>query len=116
MSDYNKYRNKAREKITQYGNPITLIHEGEKVYNPSSNEYEGSEERIQGVALQLTYSTRFVDGNNIKMGDIKFMAVLDIKPITDDKLEYNGKTYTIVSIKEVNPNGEEPIYYDIQAR
>ena len=116
MSDYSKYKETARAKITQYGNAITLIHEGEKVYNPTTDSYEGGEQRIQGVALQSTCSTKFVDGNNIKMGDIKFMAVLNRKPITDDKLEYNGKTYNVISVSELNPNGEDPIYYTIQAR
>lgn len=116
MSDYTKYREKARSKITQYGNPIVLVQAGEETYNPSTNQYEKNEVRTNGVALQSRYSTQFIDGTNIKMGDIKFMTVIDKRPVVNDKLEYMGKVYTVINASEVNPNGEEPVYYDIQAR
>lgn len=117
MSDYSKYVEKANIKITQYGNPITLIkRSGEPVYNPDTDEYEQQEQTFKGYAIQSTYSGRMIDGTNIKMGDVKFMTSIDEEPMVNDKLNYMGKEYTIISVSQINPNGEKVIYYDIQGR
>lgn len=115
--DYSEYKQIAHEKLSEYGNPIKLIHvNGEAVYNPDTNEYDNDETITIGVGLQSEFNQKYIDGTNIKMEDKKFVVEIDNKPLSGDMLEYCGKQYQVINTKEVNPNGEMAIIYIIQAR
>ena len=115
--NYQKYADKAYEKIKKYGSPIVIKQKGdEKEYNPDTDEYEGVEVEIKGVAIQRSFDQKNVDGSNVKFGDILFMACLDGTPKSNDTVVYGGKEYTVLDVKVMNPNGEKQIFFNIQAR
>lgn len=114
--NYEKYASKAKSKISKYGGDCVIVRKSEETYNPETNEYEAEEERIEGKCLVSSYDASNIDGTNIKSGDIKVMAVLGSAPKTGESIEISGKTYTVISWSELNPDGAKNIYYTIQAR
>lgn len=114
--NYQKYHNKAFDKVKKYGSSIIIKRIGESQYNPDTNEYEDETVEIKGVALQLNFEQRDIDGTNVKYGDVKFMAVLDGTPQANDTVEFEGKSYVIIYPRPLNLNGKTDIYCIIQAR
>lgn len=114
--NYSKYANKAYSKIKQYGSSIKITRSGSKVYNPSTNSYEDSGKEINGYALQSNFDQKNIDGTNIQFGDILLFAYLDDIPKSNDTVLFNEKSYTIINVEKVSPDGKTDIYYNIQAR
>ena len=114
--NYQKYADKAYEKIKKYGSAIMITQSGAKVYDPTTNTYVDSGTSVLGVAIQRTYSQKDIDGTNIKMGDVEFMASLNGKPQANDEIEFEGKKYTVVFVRPLAPDGATDIFYTIQAR
>lgn len=115
--NYKPYADKARNKLAQKGGDCILTRKGsEEVYNPATNEYTSYDITINGKALQNRESIFLQNGTSIQAGDLLLMAVFDSAPINTDKLTFGGKTYTIVAVEPFCPDGNEVIYYDIQAR
>lgn len=114
--NYQKYADKAYNKIKKYGSAIMITHSGSREYNPATNQYEETGTTVTGVAIQRNYQQRDIDGTNIRQGDIQFMASLNGKPYTNDKIEFEGKEYTVINISALAPDGKTDIFYTIQAR
>ena len=115
--NYEKYYKKAYDKVKNYGSSIIITRQsGDPEYNPETDEYEETTVTITGVALQLNYKQSDIDGTNVKYGDVKFMAVLNGRPETNDSVEFEGKTYVIINPSPLNLNGKTDIYCMIQAR
>ena len=114
--NYTPYANKAYTKIKKYGSAIMITHSGDSVYNPETDEYEDTGSTVVGVAIQRQYRQKDIDGTNIRMGDINFMASLNGKPFSNDKVEFEGNTYVVVSATPLDPNGKTDIFWTIQAR
>lgn len=114
--NYGKYQKVAYTKIKQYGSPIKVNRIDGNIYNPETNKYEENEEVITGYALQNSYNQSNIDGTNIRAGDIYFLSVLDGIPKSNDTVTFNHKTYTVVNVDVLSPDGNVNIYYKIQAR
>lgn len=114
--NYQKYADKAFDKIKKYGSAIMITHSGKKVYDKETNTYVDNGTTVTGVAIQRNYQQRDIDGTNVKMGDIQFMASLNGKPYSNDKIEFEGKTYTVINVSALAPDGKTDIFYTIQAR
>lgn len=113
---YQKYADKAFSKIQEKGSPITVKRAGKKIYNPATNKYADSGIELNGYACQFTFDQKDINGTNIKFADVKFMAVLDGRPLSNDTITFEGKSYTIVDARPLNIDGKTDIYYTIQAR
>lgn len=115
--NYQKYADKAYSKIKQYGSAIIITHsEDDKVYNPATDEYESTGSTVLGVAIQRNYNQRDIEGTNIKIGDIQFMASLSGEVFPNDTIEFEGKNYTVINAQPMNVNGKVNIFWIIQAR
>lgn len=114
--NYQKYADKAYAKIKQYGSPITVQRAGEKEYDKDSNTYTDKGEVFSGYAIQRNFAMRDIDGTNIRMGDVLFMASLSEQPQPDDIVTFKSKTYTVVNVTVLNPDGNTNIFFNIQAR
>lgn len=114
--NYQKYADKAFAKIKQYGSSIQIVHSGKKTYNAETNSYSDSGTTYTGVAIQRNYQQKDIDGTNIKMGDIQFMASLNGKPQSNDVIEFEGNNYTVINVSVLAPDGKTDIFYMIQAR
>ncbi len=114
--NYQKYYDKAFKKVKEKGSPIIITGTGESEYNPETDEYDGTEIEITGVALQFNFDQKDIDGTNIKFSDVRFMAVLNGKPQTNYSVTFGNQTYTIINAKPLNLDGVTDIYWTIQAR
>ena len=114
--NYQKYADKAYAKIKQYGSPITVKRAGKKVYDKETDTYTDNGEEYTGYALQRSFDQKNIDGTNIKFGDVLFMAVLSGLPKSNDKITYGSKSYTVINVDILSPNGVTDIFYNIQAR
>ena len=114
--NYQKYADKAFSKIKQYGSPITVKRAGKKVYDPATNKYVDNGEEFNGHALKMNYDQKNVDGTNVRMGDVRFMAALDGVPKSGDEAVFAGEKWSVVSVQPCNMDGAVDIYFNIQAR
>lgn len=116
MSGYEKYAAKASAKIRKYGSPITVRRSGKMVYDGETNTYDGAGDELVGVAIQRSFDQRNIDGANIRFGDVLFMACLDGRPKSGDGVSFCGKSFTVVSVEPMCPDGNTDIFVRIQAR
>lgn len=114
--NYQKYADKAFDKIKQYGSPIIVKRSGKKVYDKATNEYVDTGAEFIGYALQRNFNQQNIDGTNIRFGDIMLMCVLEEEPKSNDTVLFAEKTYTILSVEPFNPDGKTAIFYEVQAR
>lgn len=114
--NYVPYANKAFKKLGEKGSTISVTRAGNKVYNKETNTYTDSGETFSGKAVQLMYDQRDIDGTNIKFGDVKFLAQLPKRPMSNDTVSFGGKTYTVINADPLNPDGSVDIIVYIQAR
>lgn len=114
--NYQKYADKAYEKIKKYGSAIIIRHSGQKEYNKQTNTYTDNGTSVTGVALQRNYAQKDIDGTNIRMGDVQFMASLNDRPLSNDDIEFEGKHYKVINVSVLAPDGKTDIFYTLQAR
>ena len=116
MSRYDKYAKKAAAKIKQYGSPITVKRSGKRVYDKATNTYTDMGEEFKGYALESHFDQKNVDGTNIRFGDILLMCSLDETPMSNDTVTYGSRSYTVVNVEPLSPDGNVVVYYKVQAR
>lgn len=116
MSGYSRYAEKAYEKIRMYGSPVTLMRSGGRTYDKETNSYVCAGDGVAGYAVQSGFDQRNVDGTNIRLGDIMLTAVLGEAPRSNDTVAFGGRTYTVVDVSSLSPDGKTDIYYRIHAR
>ena len=114
--NYQKYADKAYEKIKKYGSPITVKRSGKKVYDKTTNTYIDTGEEFSGVAIQRNFDQKNIDGTNIKFGDVMFMAQLSKRPQSNDTVVFGDRNYTVINVEPMNVDGKTDIFVNIQAR
>ena len=115
--NYQKYAEKAKAKISQYGSPCKVIRkDANEQYDEEKDEYIGTDTEINGSAIISTYSSSDIDGTNIKMGDVRIMCVLESPPMVEDRIQVGGKEYSILDVSELNIDGNTVIYYKVHGR
>lgn len=113
--NYAKYEKKAREKIKAYGSECEIKRKTTS-YNADTNTYEDVEDINKGYALQSQFDIANINNTNIKFGDILLLCVFDRSPKPNETIKFGEKTYTIVNVQSLNPNGKTDIYYKVHAR
>lgn len=119
MAFYDEMAALALELIAEFGQPVTLrnIQAGE--YDPD-NTAGGDviiEQTAQGILLDFT-GLEFQNDTLIVRGDKKLkVAALGMawKPKPQIEADVQGKTWTVINFKEINPAGT-PILYELQVR
>ena len=114
--NYQKYADKAFDKLSKYGSAIKIQQAGKKVYDKTTGTYTDTGETFTGVAIQRRFDQKNIDGTNIKFGDVLFMAQLPKRPQTNDSVVFGGKTYTVINVEPMNVDGSVDIFVNIQAR
>lgn len=73
-------------------------------------EIESSESNIEIDALIDNFSSREIDGEFIKAGDVKIYTQTAIKPSTNDFVEFDDKRYIIYHIDVLQPSTVTLLY------
>lgn len=78
----------------------------EYAYNPDTDMNETTKASYDISGLRASFSLRHVDGQLIRMSDVKFYlcpVLLDDTacptPLTTDEIQLDGTSYTIISVK-----------------
>lgn len=115
--NYSKYNKIAKEKIAKYGSPLTVSRVTSEVYDESTDTYNSVvTTEITGYGIVNNFNEKDIDGTNILAGDVMIMCWLPQEPLVEDKIEIGSKTYTCISVSELNVNGVDNIYYKLQGR
>lgn len=114
----------ALELLTEFGGSGTYSQRGSATYDPSTG-LVSSTPFSQTVTIALFDNTRPNNGFGVKLGTEILAAdkeaymippqknggtVMTIDPVNDN-ITVGGVTYSIVTFKEVNPSGADPILY-----
>lgn len=84
----------------------------EYIYNPYTDMNVVEETNYNISGLRATYALRHVDGELVRMSDVKFyLCPLLLNgtdcptPLTTDQIQIDGKTYTVLTINTWNHSG-----------
>lgn len=88
------------------GMPGTLVRK-ERTYNPDTDLNETVDSTYSISGLRATFALRHVDGELIRISDVKFyLSPVLINgedcptPLTTDQIQLDEKVYTVVSVKD----------------
>lgn len=119
------------EFVRELGAPAQYVSVKPNTYSPTSATATNTTTvfDVKAILLDLTlqsngYSTKF--GTLIQAGDKNLLVqpphkiaggtpLLEINPATD-KIVFAGITYSIVTYKEINPAGNDPLLFDLYVR
>ena len=120
MAFYDEMAVMALEMITEFGQPVTIGKTEPGEYDPETGgEAPGAtvEQIAQGILLDFT-GLEFQNDTLIVRGDKKLkVAALGMawKPKPQIEADVQGKTWTVINFKEINPAGT-PLLYELQVR
>ena len=119
------------EFIKDYGSYGTLTQETEGEYNPSTGEVNSTtvEIPIRGILMDLTLQSNGLSvkyGTLVEAGDKElymqpphktngYPTPVVISPAAD-RIEFGGIVYKIVTSKELNPTGTNPVLISLYLR
>lgn len=119
MAFYDEMAVMALEMITEFGQPVILLEITTPEYDPD-NPGGGDviiEQTAQGILLDFT-GLEFQNDTLIVRGDKKLkVAALGMawKPKPLVQVDVQGKSWTVINFKEINPAGT-PLLYELQVR
>ena len=119
MGIYNEAQDMVLDAMKEFGAQAWIIRKTQGEYDPVTGQFvDGVEEKYQAYGIQADYGLQDLDGTLIIRGDKKITLAakgLLIIPQRTDKVEFCGKVYQVLNVKEVNPAGIV-IKYDVQGR
>ena len=117
--------NAAVDIVNEFGSTGTYTTYSKSGYNPATgkNTQTPVAQNVKMVLLDLTLKANGLSlypGTEIIAGDKEAYVLPPANPISispgNDKITYGGHTYTVVTFKEMNPLGSDPIVYLIYLR
>lgn len=116
----------AKELIKKYGQVATLRALGRPAIPDPAKPHRPGPPTVADNSVDcvfLDYEQKYIDGTVIRMGDQRVYmpstATDGVTPVTPDVdglvLRGTAKPWKIVSVKPLNPNGQQ-IMYDLQVR
>ena len=115
--DFSGFQQSASALLAMGGQQVTVTPPG-GTYDVTTSAFTGTGVPFQttGVLLPLSRGLTHMAGTDIQTGDMQLLLSGTIaQPAVDTKVLVNGKTYTIIEVSPVNPNGTA-IYFDCIVR
>lgn len=122
-SDFNEVVSEFFD-VQQWGGTATLI-KTSSVYDPNTSENVVTTSTFTMQAMVFDYLNKFegltTQANTlIKTGDkmvyLKPNSLVTSIDPSADKLQIGSTIYKIITLKEMNPNGVNPLYYELFVR
>ena len=121
--NYEEMREVANDLFDLFGNTFILKKpDGTPTYNPKTKKTEQLYKEYSGRCVMKTYSAETIGAmsNIIQAGDVAFSCTLDdnsIRPTeAQDKVNYQGTTYNIISVATSNPSGDLIVVHTLHCR
>ena len=107
----------ALRLLAKYGQAVTLTHSAPGTYDPDTGSVANTLTTQAGVAAELDYTEREIDGTLVQRGDKKLLLASSgvTMPTVDDTVTVRSVVYTIKSVNAVAPGGVD-IVYELQGR
>jgi hypothetical protein len=121
MGVYGPIQGAAKSLITKFGQVIVLTRHARSTlgFDPIESEfYPTSLLSITGSSVNVSFSSKEIDGTNILRGDVKASAVFDspsLVPAVGDVITDGDTAYNIMSVEALSPGGVD-ILYTLQLR
>lgn len=122
-TDYTEFQDLAVDLLGDSGRQVTIQRFSDPVAADPTKPWRAapaaaptSTQRVYAVFTE--YNVRLVDGERIKVGDIKALVPsrdLKFTPNTRDRVVDGSKTYSVVDTKETKP-GPLSIIFELQLR
>lgn len=94
---------------------VTFIRPGPTT-GPTYAPVPGTPTRHQLRGVRGKFHRDEIDGTLIQRGDVRFtVEATSIVPATSDKVEIDGKPYSVIDVDQVSPGGEA-LLYKVQVR
>lgn len=104
------------------GAEITLQRRQQGPYDPEAGGSTTVTVEHRGSAFRDTFALRDIDGTVIKQGDVKLLVSPEKldgsdlpEPTTQDRILFDGKTYTVIGVKPWDYAGLA-VGFEVQAR
>lgn len=122
---YAATRTRTYATLSRNGVSVTVTYDGAGTYDPATgaNTVATSTATAKGVLLPFSQGLRKMGNTNIAMGDEQLLlsalstsgAALT-QPKVDDSVTISGKSYKIVEVSPLKPDGATTILYDCTVR
>lgn len=111
-----KMQGVATRLLGKYGSTVTLVRAGSKVWNPITGEYEWQPDtQIPLTAVPVPINAALVNGTTIQAGDMIVKADYSVLPKMEDKVDFAGERWSVVSIERKQVN-DDIVAWFIQVR
>lgn len=106
----------ATRLLKRFGAPATLIRaEGPPVYDPETGQTAPADVSTPTTAAVFAYDQKFIDGTLILQGDQQAYCMPGVEPMQGDRFQWQGKVYTVITVKPLAPAGT-PVLFAAQIR
>lgn len=106
--DYSEFYETGKDLIEEFGSDAVL----RKLVGKKTVSYDG-------IAVRLRYSEEIIGSNDniINAGDVKFICQFPTAPSAmKDLIVFGGKSYNVISVDEICPDGSTVLLYIVQTR
>lgn len=114
--DYDEIALTAKELITEFGQSCVLTKVTQGTFDGVLGGSTGDTTATHTVNTVIdNYSTKLIDGTNIKQGDKLAYIESDVEPLIDNTLKVGTVVHKIVNVKSISPAGTV-VLYEAQVR
>lgn len=113
--NYSKTAATALSLLQRFGAAATVHRTGTATYDPATGTMSPAETDHATTAAVFAYQQKYIDGTLIKEGDQQAYCAPGVEVKQGDAMTWQGKRYTVVSVKPVSPAGV-PVLYEAQIR
>jgi hypothetical protein len=100
----------AQSLLTRYGESVTFSRETTSAFDPASGIVTSSTSTFDGLVAKFNYRSSEIDGETIKMGDVRLVASISTEPQVDDSVVLDGLSYRVMNVENIKPAGTNVIY------
>jgi len=107
----------ALQLLTEFGQGVTRLEQGSSVYSPTTGAATSATSTSvrQGALFDFGAGSTLVRGSLIQAGDKRLLLDATDSVLPTDQFAVGGKTYSVISVGEVNPAGT-CVLYDLHVR
>lgn len=111
-----KMQGVATKLLSKYGSTVTLVRAGSKVWDEILGEYvQQPDTSVPLTAVPVPINAALVNGTTIQAGDMMVKADYSVLPKMEDKVDFNGERWSVVSIERKQVN-DDVVAWFIQVR
>ena len=114
---YDRLAATALDLLSRFGQDVSRVRVTPGAYDPATGAAGESEASatFKGALLDFNNGTTTFQGTLVQVGDRRLLIEAGAAPNTDDKIVVGGVTWSVLSVREINPAGI-PVVYSLHLR